>query len=200
MKSTINEARFIPSSYTQFIIIPEMGLEVYHSIQNKMAIGFVGKAKNQSFHYRYTSEERMFESINGWVEKQKEFADRKEKEKAEKKRLNDEINAKDHFKVGDFIVNTWGYEQTNVDFYIVTDVKDKTIEIKEVYGSTVKDSMYSHGMACEVVPTTKLIENGKSYKLRVKSGYQGSVALSNPKSFYYMHKWSGRPEYNSWYA
>ena len=200
MKSAINSSRFIPTSYTEVIVIPELGLEVYQSITNKTAIGFVGKGKNNNFHYRYTSVERMETAINEWVQRQKDFAERKAAEKANKKKLNDEINAKDHFKVGDFIVNTWGWEQTNVDFYIVTDVKDKTIEIKEVYGSRVEGSDYSHGMACEVVPTPRLIEDGKSYKLRVKSGYQGSVALSNPKSFYYMHKWSGKPEYNSWYA
>jgi hypothetical protein len=42
--------------------------------------------------------------------------------------------------------------------------------------------------------------NGDTYNLRVKSGYNGDVALSQPASYYYMHKWDGRSMYKSWYA
>lgn len=118
-----------------------------------------------------------------------------EKEKARK--ANAEVNASDFYKVGDVIVNTWGYEQTNVDFYQVTEMTAKTIKIKEIYSAMVSGSEYSHGMACNVVPVLNdFKENGREYALRVKD--KGN--LSNPASYYYMHKWDGRPEYKSWYA
>ena len=201
MRSIINAERYIPSALTESIVKPEYGIEVYWSEDPTMfsAIGFVGKSKKSKFHYRFRSMERMMEHVNGFIADEIKWADRRAAEKAERKQRNSEITAEAHFKVGDLLVNSWGYEQTNIDFFVVTAVKGKTIEVAEVYGAQVEGSEYSHGMACEVVATNEIKPDGKRYKLRVKAGYQGSVSLSQPKSFYYIHKWDGRPQYMSWY-
>jgi hypothetical protein len=121
----------------------------------------------------------------------------REAEKQKRREADAAVQAADFYKVGDIVVNTWGYEQTNVDFYEVVKVGNKTIEIKEIGAATVEGSMYSHGMACELTPEPgKFLVNGKSYRLKVKAG----GALSSPEGYYYMHKWSGRPQYCSWYA
>jgi len=36
------------------------------------------------------------------------------------------------FKEGDILVTSWGYDQTNVDFYQVTNVIGKAVEIREI--------------------------------------------------------------------
>lgn len=114
---------------------------------------------------------------------------------AEKKERNKNTKAADHYSVGDIVVNSWGYEQTNIEFYKVVQVLPKTIRIKELSQDIEEGSEYSHGMACNVLPSDELLTDGRSYLLRVTDGGR----LSNPKSFYYMHKWDGRPEYKSWY-
>ena len=119
----------------------------------------------------------------------------REEEKRKKSEAMKTLKASDFFKLGDIIVNTWGYEQTNVEFYQVTEVKNKTIEVKEIAQKEVQTEGYS-SMACDVLPVeNSFLTDGANYQLRVKpEGY-----LSNPKSFYYFHKWSGRPQYKSWY-
>lgn len=115
----------------------------------------------------------------------------------EKKKKDAEVNASDFYRVDDIICNSWGFEQTNVNFYRVVRVLNRSIEIVEIGGKVVEGSVYDHGMACEVIPNSdKIIDGGDKYLLRVYDNGR----LSNPESFYYMHKWSGKPEYKSWYA
>lgn len=136
------------------------------------------------------------------------------KEKAEFKRISANINhrkeelnkrrkedaatlAADHYKIGDILVNSWGYEQTNIEFYKVVNVGRKTIDIIEIGQKAQEGSYQSHSMACNVVPIPeKILDDGDKYTLRVKSGGN----LSQPNSFYYIHKWNGHPKYMSWYA
>jgi hypothetical protein len=131
-----------------------------------------------------------------WINKVQVNLDTKEKEKQDKKKANEAVKASDFYKVDDIVVNSWGWEQTNIDFYKVTKVGNKTISLIRVNGEMVENSMLSHGMACEMMPTLDLAANGENYNLRVyANGY-----LSNPASYYYFHKWSGNAEYCSWYA
>ena len=46
-----------------------------------------------------------------------------------------------NYKVGDIIYNTWGYEQTNVDFYQVVAVTKSTIKIRNIG----KDKTFDRG-------------------------------------------------------
>lgn len=129
------------------------------------------------------------------------FQKRREKEKEDKRKANAEVNACDFYNIGDIIVNTWGYEQSNVEFYQVVEIKPKTILIRKIFQEVENGSYYSHGMACNVLPVpNSFVVDGRmdklSYQLRVKAeGY-----LSQPESYYYFRKWVGKPEYCSWYA
>ena len=125
----------------------------------------------------------------------------RKKEKEEKRQANLNVKASYFYKIGDILVNSWGYEQTNIEFYQVTEIKEKTIVVRQISQSVEAGSYYSHGMACNVLPEpNSFIIDGRmdklTYQLRVKAnGY-----LSQPKPYYYIHKWDGRPMYCSWYA
>jgi hypothetical protein len=119
--------------------------------------------------------------------------------KEAKKQANKSISAADHFKVGEMIVNSWGYDQTNVEFYQVIEIKNKTLVVREVSQEMHGDA---YGMSCDVVPVSDSFI-GDQFSLRVKATlYNGKVdvAICNPKSYAYFHKWSGKPQYKSWYA
>ncbi len=117
------------------------------------------------------------------------------KEKQDRKKANASVKASDFYQLGDIVYNSWGYEQTNIEFYQVVRIMNKTIEVREISQSTVEDSTYSHGMADERVPQKDVSRSEKSYKLRVYARGR----LSNPESYYYFNKWDGRPKYCSWY-
>lgn len=147
-------------------------------------------------HYVYQSLEEAEAAVNKFVQSLNEATDRKLKQREEKRQANAGVKASDFYKLGDVIVNTWGWEQTNVDFYRVTEVLNKTIRIKAITAKMVEGSMYSHGMACSLLPGDEFIPDGKEYLLRVYP----EGRLSNPASYYYMHKHDGREQYCSWYA
>jgi hypothetical protein len=118
--------------------------------------------------------------------------------------LNKDFAASDFYKVGDVVMNTWGYEQTNVEFYQVLEVKNKSLVVREICADVVKDSTYSHGMACNLVADlNNFVKDKEPFMLRLKMrmSYENKLVCSicNPKSFYYFHKWDGRPQYCSWY-
>ena len=126
----------------------------------------------------------------------------REDAKNKAKQHSENLKASEHFKVGDIIVNTWGWEQTNTEFYQVTEVKNKMIVVSAIYQ---KDVDGSHGfMCCDVMPDIDnfILEGhfAKTYNLRLKSTSNGDVLICNPKSFYYFHKWSGKAQYSSHYA
>lgn len=107
------------------------------------------------------------------------------------------------YKVGDYLYSTWGYEQTNVDFYKVVGVTAKTLKIVPVKSKTdVADSSLSR----YVVPTDEIDEycvfdkNGdikkKGYMTKRINKY-GYISISDCVK---ARKWDGRSVLEtSWY-
>lgn len=65
---------------------------------------------------------------------EKEQADRKAKAKAEKAAWHHD------FAIGDILHYSWGYEQTNCEFYQVVSLKAKAIMVRRISGAMVPDS------------------------------------------------------------
>jgi len=145
--------------------------------------------------YVYKTYEEAILRAQEWINNIQSNMLAREVKRKEAQEKNKMVNAADFYKIGDIIVNTWGYEQTNVDFYSVVKVTNKTITIKEISQIQEDESIYSHGMACNMLPGDDIVKDGSTYTLRVKD--EGN--LSNPKSFFYMRKWEGKPMYCSWY-
>jgi len=40
-------------------------------------------------------------------------------------------------KVGDVFLTSWGYDQTNIDFYQITAVKGESVKVRQIRGETV---------------------------------------------------------------
>lgn len=144
--------------------------------------------------YVYKDVEEAITVATKWIENIQCNINQRSLELSKRREANRNIVASDFYKVGDIVVNTWGYDQTNIEFYKVEKVMNKMIFVKELSLSSVQGS--ESFMSCSVVPTDIYKEGGMEYKLVVKA----EGRLSNPESYYYMHKWSGKPLYMSWYA
>jgi len=120
-----------------------------------------------------------------------------EKRKAEKREAQKALNASDFFEVGSIIYNSWGYEQTNVSFYQVVKMTKKRITVREISQSMVEGSMYSHGMAHNVVANPdSFLDGGDEFGLTVRP----EGRLSTPKGHYgCFSKWDGSEKYVSSY-
>ena len=62
------------------------------------------------------------------------------------------MNDTHHFQAGDTLVNTWGYDQTNHDFYIITRTTPKSVWIAPLEALEMREI---NRMASKVRPTLK---------------------------------------------
>ena len=191
--------RYRPSTHNQEIKKAEYGIEVFYTTTPQCsAIGYRGKSAKKSFFYRFNSEERMMEYINNFIDSVVKREDAKQEKKSVIKALQQNMKASDHFKVGDIVFNSWGWEQTNIEFYQVIEVLNKKIKVQEVKQLMTHDEGMS-SMSGYVMPKKDdFIKD--PFLLLLKVDEKGNCRICNPKSFFYFKKWGGGKKYCSWYA
>jgi hypothetical protein len=102
-------------------------------------------------------------------------------------------------KRGDIFVSSWGYDQTNVDFYeVLFDANygqfAKIIELKtQVLINDGGSSMSGYS-----IPIPREYD-GVPMRKKVLKGYQGEPAFKI-RSYAYARPWDGKQKYTSWYA
>ena len=114
----------------------------------------------------------------------------------------------DHgFKVGDILYMSWGYEQTNLDFFKVVAVTEKSVRLVEVK-MTVKNEKYHCSMSREVsfnTNTAQILEKSYWIKDQQKGDIKKVKYLDYNKKFYVkvndhlLEKYNGDEVYESWY-
>jgi len=121
-------------------------------------IGYKGRAKKPAFCYWYPNEEARDNKVSEWMESQ-----------ASQKKARKESTER-QLEVGDVLRCSWGYEQTNIDYYLVTKLVGKTsvevaeigqkpVEAGDMYGQVLPDPENIVGE-----PFTKRA-NGKTIKI-----------------------------------
>ncbi len=187
-------ARYIPKNA---LPITEEGLgAVYvYRINGKSGlrygvIAYREKAINNSFHYTYKTDAQVDEAIERF------FNDLRQH-----KALVIERRAREYsghsFKVGDIVTNSWGYDQTNVDWYRVTRMSANYVWLKPVHSAMDSDEssgpMSGHvGLALD--ENLKPIDGkGKETKHRASGD---TVTMRHGCG----SKYTGGTQYVSWYA
>lgn len=94
---------------------------------------------------------------------------------------------------GAYLSSSWGYEQTNYDFFKVLDVKNGWAKLQQVEKIVVESN--GEYMTSKVVPGRKII--GNVFRRKIKSYGQGYVAISSYAS---ASPWDGMPEHQTHYA
>lgn len=145
---------------------------------------FVGRAVKPTWRYAFGTDDALRAKIAETVAAQKAHADRMAERKTQRE-------APSTLKVGDVLVSSWGYDQTNVDFYEVTAIVGKNmVEIRPIAGTT-PDKGSDRGMATAV----KGHYVGPAMRKHVK--YGDTVRI---KSYANARPWDGTPMYWSSYA
>jgi hypothetical protein len=102
-------------------------------------------------------------------------------------------------KINDILVSSWGYDQTNVDFYKVVNITSsgKSVTIQRINSSVVETGFMS-GKSMPAVPHTFSKYKGEPMIKRVN--LNKDVYSVKINSFATAYKWDGNPECVSWYA
>ena len=95
-------------------------------------------------------------------------------------------------KVGDIFSNSWGYDQTNVDWYEVVRVSKASVWIRAIKSKTTETGM----MCGESVPCPGEFVGPEEIK-RIKF-VNNEPWLNFPYGAGKL--WDGKPRYKSWYA
>lgn len=118
---------FIRDSYKLAATDDTLGVEVYYCDEGKpTAIGFSGKRQKPDFHYNFKDVHRRSEYVQKWYEGIKATAARKATAREEKKAWKHSV------KVGDIFRCSWGYDQTNVDYYEVVAVRGTLVDVRPI--------------------------------------------------------------------
>ena len=111
-------------------------------------------------------------------------------------------------KVGDIFYMSWGYEQTNVDFFRVKALRGKTqVILQEVYLEMTQDKSVS-GMSADrkynsknysLVKNTCFVKDNENGIIKKVLGTKESPYI-NMTSYANAYKYDGQELYESWYC
>jgi len=119
------------------------------------------------------------------------------------------------YKVGDILHHSWGYDQTNCDFYQVVGVKPASVLLRKIGAKTVPGS---EGFMCESLMPEKdaFITKGCQALTKHDNITPENPTITKRVSFYvkedgelryfisapygWCDLWEGKAEYSSWYA
>ena len=174
--------RYIPAGYVPLVIENAADVVVYTNNDNGKfsAICFAGKAVNPTWYYLFRSEEAMLAQVTKTINNRIARAAEVAKYKAE--RL-----APTNLKEGDILYCSWGYDQTQVDFYKVKEVVgNNRIKIVPMTAIVAKQSTGADYMVAGEEKGTPM--------LKVANGRQNSVKITSYSNAYL---WDGQPKYET---
>lgn len=154
------------------------------------AIGFWDFTKRKSskphFFASYLSEKAREKAVRGRIEGLRQRMKEKMEERKRKKEFVHSV------KVGDIFYTSWGYNQTNVDFYVVTKIKGKTAELEKI-GATIDDER--SGKGTDYVSPDPKNRLGKTHRVRIQPDGRGGSYVK--VDGHYGHLWDGKPVYET---
>lgn len=175
-------------------------LEITSNLDNKpVAVLYkpTPKAKfskeKQIFGFRFLNEDRRLEYINEDYLNRVKNKEAKEKYKSDKKIKNksDLLNV----KVGDIFKDSWGYEQTNVDYFqVVAKPSSSFIVVKKINYELIDETVSN--MSAYVKPLINYFKNDEELKFKLNGASFKSSSFSWANKVENIEK---EKAYTSWY-
>jgi hypothetical protein len=181
--------------YTERVVEGIPGLSLLVDDKHYACAVYIGRKTKATYHYRFASIEQREEWL---AEKLTELRKQADVKKEMKRKLVQEGNP---LQVGDILVCTWGYEQTNCDFYQVTSVSQNMISMREIEKSVCHKTTGSEfDMSGTATPLKGAFVVGTQPFSRKVHLYPGGGVSIHIKSSQYANRWDGQPVFVSWYG
>jgi hypothetical protein len=164
-------------------------LEVYYYASGSArpgAIVFAGKAQKPLWHHTFFSAEARDRKVAETIASRRRLRKYKEEKVAAKKAFKHDV------KVGDIFDTNWGYDQTNVEFFEVIEVRGADVIVREIAQQSVAGPKQPY-MTDKVVGVPG---NFIGKPIRVRPQHGGGMKIEG----HYASKWNGSPQYTSSYA
>jgi len=183
--------RYIPTGSTPDSRNSEKGEVHTWSKDGKIfAVAYTGKQARPTWNYRFLTEANRAEKVNS-------FFDGIEARKKFRAVRHTERNIPHAFQVDDILYASWGYDQTNIDFFQIVAVTQKTVTFRKICQAVVDGTC---GFMCENVIASK--NEWLNDKIYTRPAHGDCFAFAEYKGDHRLHlsKWDGRPLYQSHYA
>ena len=165
-------------------------------VRGALRFGFIaysGKRSKSDLYELHTTAARRDERL-------KQYFDNLERKQQDKlTRAGNRILKTNPVNVGDVFYTSWGYDQTNVDFFQVLSVKGLTVSIREI-GSKFVEGTQGRDCSNVVADKDRFLQNAEPLSKKVLT-YDGGTSI-----YLKIHQsanawlWNGKPQYSSWYA
>ncbi len=164
----VQEQRDLHNAGRARIVAKDFSAVVYlyerRSDQAPCAVGYRGRALKHSFRLRFGNEQARADYVAKWMKEQVKVTQRR---KAVKRSL----------QPGDVLRAMWGYDQTNIDFFLVLSLKGaQSVEIVEI-GQEVAHTESLHGTC---IPNKKkiigepMVKRANGDRVRINSAFSAS--------------------------
>jgi hypothetical protein len=173
----------------QVEVMPEAGITIirYNGVKTgkPAAAVYSGKSDKPLWDYYFGSDSARERFVAAQVEKSKSVMSERQ-ERAQARR-----DFQHGLKGGDILYSSWGYDQTNIDFYEVVGTIGKQVLIREVESKVVR-----HDRGADYVVPVPGRYTGMAVKKIPQKGYRGQayVKMSDSQNAYL---WDGKPQYET---
>lgn len=157
----------------------DLAIWTWASGDRLLGIAFQGKSNKPLFFNRFRSDAERDRTIANAIRDRKTQMSRKVEKQVERR------NFKHAIEPGDIYYTSWGYDQTNVDFYEVIAAGDKSISVRPIAQKTTSR------------------EQGADHVIAVKGDYTGPAERKVPRANgftvdnHMATKWDGKPKYQT---
>lgn len=85
-----------------------------------------------AFYYGFSNQQRAEVYAVEYVRQEQGRVQRRAAATAEKRAKRAALKASDHWAIGDTVYTSWGYDQTNVDFFQIVALKERSVVVRQV--------------------------------------------------------------------
>jgi hypothetical protein len=124
-----------------------------------------------------------------------------QKVKAKQDRLAEKAKARSEFvnpyKVGDILYGSWGYDQTNVDFFQILEVGNRSLKIRKIASRSLETTSWCSEY---VEPVKDSFIKDEVHRVNLVISLCGNNVCHSIKSPVHggLYKHEGRPHHSSW--
>jgi hypothetical protein len=148
---------------------------------------YEGKGSKATWHQGFTNEAARTKAVTIWVNDCISQHERTIKHRAEMQAKKQQ-DAPQIYLPGCIVDYAWGYEQTNIDFYIITARKGDMVTLQEIAKEHVEDTGWLQG---KVMPVPdKPIGEPIKRKVHKYEGKETGIAI---RSYGWASLWNGKP-------
>jgi len=186
---TVKRERFIPAGSTE-VKTADGVMYLYDTVGklcNFAVLVYGGRRSKADRHEAYQTESHRQVFVDSVIRSHAKRVARRAKEKA----------CVNPFNVGDILSCSWGYDQTNVDFYQVLAVTAKGLTMQEIEAEAVQGSGKGNFMSDSCVPVK---DKFVGEPMRKRVGFYDNSAYVTVNGYKSASLWNGEPQRRSFYA